>query len=143
MRALILLACVAGATAAEAPSPRDTDPVTRRRAEEALADHAAHSTKPTSTADLALLDRFTAVTTMVQEGEGFLAKQLAVEAGERYLAAAERLKGFSPEERQALGERWGALQTAYTALGRKLADSDGLEKAAAAAAIAQPDGANR
>jgi len=137
MRALIVLVCaVLQAAEVPTPSPRDTDPVTRRRAEEALAAHAASSAAPASTADLTLLDRFTAADTAVLEGQGFFAKQLAVQAGERYLAAAEQLKSFTPEERKALGERWAKLQAAFTALGRKLADSDGLEQAAAAAAVA-------
>ena len=141
MRPLIALLSIATLTAVDAPSPastpspRDTDPVTRRRAEEALAAHAATSAKADSTADLNLLDRFAAVVAMIQEGDGFVAKDLAVEAGERYLAAGEKIKTFTPEERLALGARWATLQNAYTALGRTLAESTGLEKAAAAAAV--------
>ena len=123
MRPLIVALCVAGLAAAELPSPRDTDPVTRRRAEAALAEH-AQAAQPASTADLGLLDRCAAVTTTVQEGEGLLAKQLAVAAGERFLAATALLKTFTKTEQQALGPHWTALQAAYTALGRTLAASD-------------------
>ena len=138
LMALLSVAALAAADApspAPSPSPRDTDPITRRRAEEALAVHAATATKADSTADLNLLDRFAAVVAMIQEGDGFVAKDLAVEAGERYLAAGEKIKTFTAEERQILGARWATLQNSFTALGRILADSSGLEKAAAAAAI--------
>lgn len=140
MRTLIALVCAAAMAAADtpAPSPRDTDAVTRRRADEALAAHATATAKPSAPADLALLDRITGVDTVVKEGEAFLAKQLAVEAGERYLTAAELIKTFTPDERTTLSARWSALQTAYTALGRTLAESTGLEQAAAAAAIPEP-----
>ena len=139
MRPLILLlmaTLIGAAESAPTPSPRDIDPVTQRRAQEALATHAA--AKPASTADLALLDRLTAAITAVQEGQGLLAKQAAMQAGERYIRAAELIKTFTPEERLACGERWTELEKAQTALGRALAESDGLERAAAAAAIAEP-----
>lgn len=123
MRTLIALLCAAGLAAADTPSPRDTDPVTRRRAEAALAEH-ARPAPPVSSADLGLLDRCAAVTTAVQEGEGFLAQQLTVEAGERFLTATQLLKSFTKTEQQALGARWTVLQAAYTALGRALATSD-------------------
>jgi len=137
MRALIMLVSSAALVAADAPtpSPRDTDPVTRRRAEEALAAHAATSATSDNTADLQLLDRFATVVAMIQEGEGFIAKDLAVNAGERYLAAGAQIKTFTADERLSLGTRWTTLQNAYTALGRHLAGNNGLEKAAAAAAI--------
>jgi len=142
MRALIVLLCVAAhviaadpPAPAPIPSPRDTDPVTRRRAEEALAAYAATAATVTSTADLPLLDRFAAVVAIIQEGDGFAAKDLAVQAGERYLAAGDKIKTFTPDERLSLGARWTTLQNAYTALGRTLADSAVLEKAAAAAAV--------
>jgi hypothetical protein len=138
MRTLIPMVFMVVASAAENPavSPRDTDAVTRRRAEEALSAYAAEKAKPASTTDVGLLSRFAAAEATTLEGEGFLSKQQAVAAGERYLDAVKKMAAFAPEERQALGERWARLGNAVAALGRKLADSDALDKATAAAAVA-------
>lgn len=87
----------------------EVDPVTRRRAEEALQALATPSeTMPAVTVDPALLARIQEVEAWLRECAILVEAGEQSAAGERFLKAATAVKAFSEDERRNLGKRYRA-----------------------------------
>jgi len=142
-RHLVIALAVASLGAAEPTVPPaaggEVDPITRRRAEEALRNLAAPAeTAPPAVADPALVERIQAVEAWLRECAILVDAGEMSAAGERFLKAAETLRGLSAEERQALGKRYRAAADRLGGFARGFAEAAGPVAGDPAPAPAQP-----
>ncbi len=130
--ALVAVFATAATTSAEdLRKPTAADEVVHRRAEEAMrayqdADGSAPAV-PAEPLDAATADAIAEIETLLSEGEAFIkTPEFALKAGDCFVAAAQRLRALTAEQRRALGKRAGGASTRLTALGRALAASTSL-----------------
>jgi len=111
-----------------APAPAgDVDPVTQRRAEEALAALAAAEAKaeaavPAGPLDPALSDQIASIEGWFREIAILLDKNETAAAGERFLLASDALKAFTSEQRATLGRRYDLARERLQGFARTFAE---------------------
>jgi|GEM_PF-4079207 len=130
---IVALVCICGLLmGAEpvvgAPAPAgDVDPVTQRRAEEALAALAAAEAKaeaavPAGPLDPALSDQIATIEGWFREIAILLDKNETAAAGERFLLASDALKAFTSEQRATLGRRYDLARERLQGFARTFAE---------------------
>lgn len=107
-----------------APAPAgDVDPVTQRRAAEALAELAAAAeVEPAGPVDPVLAERMAGIEGWLREIALLLDKNEPAAAGERFLLASEALKALEADQRAALGRRYLLARDRLQGFARAFAD---------------------
>ncbi|MBA3684795.1 MAG: hypothetical protein H0W72_06085 [Planctomycetes bacterium] len=122
------LVLAAGLAAADVAAPTPGDEVVRRRAEEAMRAFQQDGDRPVARPpDQETVEAIAEIENLLAEAEAFIkTPAFALKAGDCFVHAAKRLRGFDVEQRKGLGKRYEAATDRLNALGKLLASGAAL-----------------